>query len=627
MTARLRPGIPVSIVLLLAALALLGRGDAWAQVSPGPLAAPHAALDGATQCFQCHAGGTSRKGMDARCLACHAEIGWMQRASRGTHAKLAGRECVSCHPDHGGRAFPLVVWDGGAPEKFDHARAGFALAGRHAALACRSCHKPELQKSGAAALLRRKDRAASWLGLETTCEKCHADPHRGQLGAQCARCHGQTAWKPAAGFDHAKTAYTLTGGHAKVECAKCHLAPQVATTKDVKGQPVAQWKPLPHADCVSCHKDAHAGRFKGACAKCHNTTGWKLVSRSGFDHDLTRYPLQGRHAAVACADCHDPQKAFGAKPKFARCLDCHRDAHSGTATLLGQSADCASCHTVDGFDRPAYTVAAHARSKFPLVGRHAATACAKCHARLADTPAVVAAWGVARVVLRPAFARCTPCHSDPHAGRFEPEGARAHGGGCLDCHTVDAFRPSRYDGRMHAGCVFPLRGAHQAVPCQACHAELKRAAAPSSMPADSARGRALHFDDPRRRCADCHENPHAKQFAARKDQGACEGCHDDRAFAPASRFDHDRDSRYRLEGAHRTTPCAACHVPRNDAAGRSFVVYRPTPMACEACHAGGVRDSSGIGPRRPKTTSAIPPRSDARLPLLSTREVDHESTR
>jgi hypothetical protein len=600
MTARRHPTLPLATLLLVSSLSLLGWGTAHAQVSPGPLAAPHAAIDGTTQCFQCHAGGMSKKGMDARCLTCHTEIAWMQRASRGTHAKLAGKECTSCHPDHGGRNFQLVVWDGGAPEKFDHRRAGFVLEGKHTTLECRSCHKPELQKSGAAPLIRKKNRAASWLGLETACEKCHTDPHRGQLGARCTSCHGQAVWKPAPGFDHAKSAFPLTGAHAKVECAKCHLTPQVATTKDAKGQPIAQWKPLPHADCVSCHKDPHDGRFKGACAKCHNTADWKSVSKSGFNHDLTRYPLRGKHVTVACADCHDPRRAFGEHPKYARCTDCHKDAHAGKATLLGQAVDCASCHAVDGFDRSSYTVAAHAQAKFPLAGKHAATACVKCHAQLASTPAVAAAWGPSRVVLRPAFGRCVSCHVDPHAGRFEPAGARAHKGGCTDCHTMAAFRPSKYDGRMHAECVFPLSGAHNAVPCQTCHAELKSPPSPSSMPADSARMRALHFDNTRRLCADCHETPHGKQFAARKDKGACQGCHDDRAFSPASKFDHDKDSRYRLDGAHAKVPCASCHTPQKDAAGKKTVIYRPTPMNCESCHAGGIRDSSGIAPQRPK---------------------------
>ncbi len=610
MTGLRRHGPPIALALLLLPLPHPWRAAAWAQVSPGALAAPHAALDGPTQCFQCHASAGSRAGMDARCLACHTEIGWMKARHRGFHAQVAAKECASCHPDHGGRDFQLVVWDGGAPEKFDHRRAGFVLEGRHATLPCRDCHTPALQKSGAAALIRRKNRAASWLGLETACADCHQDPHRGQLGARCASCHGQSAWKPAAGFDHAKTAFPLTGRHAQVECAKCHAAPSVATTRDAKGEIVPQWKPLPHADCAACHKDPHAGRFPGACAKCHVTADWHQVGKTGFNHDLTRYPLRGRHAGVACASCHDAAKAWGEKPKFARCTDCHQDAHAGQATLLGQAADCAACHSVEGFDRSTYTAAAHARSAYPLLGRHATVACGSCHVRLADTPAAVSAWGTSRIVMRPAFARCTSCHADPHRGRFEAAGARPHRNGCLDCHTMSAFRPSTYDGAAHASCVFPLTGAHRAVPCQACHDELKVAGAGASLLADSARVRSLPFDSPRRACADCHANPHGDQFAHRRDKGACEGCHDDGAFVPASKFDHARDARWKLEGAHLKTPCASCHVPRRGADGRTTATYRPLSSRCESCHAGGVRDTTRVAPPGGRS-SAVPVRPDA----------------
>jgi len=580
-------------VILLAAL-LPGRDEAWAQVSPGPLSAPHAAIDGATQCFQCHAAKIGKTGMDAQCLACHTEIGWMKTRNRGTHARLADKECVSCHPDHGGRDFKLVVWESGTPEKFDHHKTGYVLEGKHAVAQCAKCHKAELQKSGATPLIRKKDKSASWLGLETACQSCHADPHRGQLGLQCEHCHDPKAWKPAQGFDHAKSQFPLTGAHVKVECAKCHLAPQVVTVQDDKGQPVPQWKPLPHGLCTDCHKDPHEGRFKDPCTKCHNTTSWMTFNKGGFNHDQTHYPLRGKHVTVECASCHDKTKAFGPKPKFALCTNCHKDAHAGKGTLLGKVVDCAPCHTVDGFDKPAYTVAAHAQSKFPLLGKHLATACAKCHARLDDSPAVRTAWGPARVVLRPASARCTPCHFDPHIGRFEPAGARAHKEGCVACHGMDAFVPSRYDGRMHADCVFPLNGAHQAVACQTCHTELKAPPGPSSMPADSVHIRALHFDNPRRKCVDCHESPHGKQFAWRKDHGVCEGCHDDRAFVPAPKFDHNRDARFKLEGAHEKTPCIGCHVPQKDASGKSFTIYRPTPMNCESCHAAGLRDSTAV---------------------------------
>ena len=60
----------------------VGPGDAFAQVSPGPLAAPHAAFEGTTQCLQCHATRGSKAGMDEKCLACHEEVAWMRAAKR-----------------------------------------------------------------------------------------------------------------------------------------------------------------------------------------------------------------------------------------------------------------------------------------------------------------------------------------------------------------------------------------------------------------------------------------------------------------------------------------------------------------------------------------------------------------
>jgi hypothetical protein len=548
----------------------------------------------------------------------------MRTAKRGLHASVGAKNCASCHPDHGGRDFAMIVWDEGSAAKFDHRRAGFGLEGKHAQLDCAQCHKPALQKSPAAPLIRRKDRTKSWMGLQTACADCHTDVHRGQLGRECARCHAQTAWKPAPGFDHAKTAYPLTGSHAKVDCLKCHAAAQVVKGTDAKGQPLPEWKPLPHADCVSCHKDPHAGRFKGACAKCHTTEGWHTITPSGFNHDLTRYPLRGRHAGLACEKCHDPKVPGSQKPKFALCTDCHSDAHAGTATLAGKAVDCASCHDVKGFRPSTYTVAAHAASAYPLEGAHARAACDACHVRRAAGSPGAAVLGRALVVMRPRRAACVDCHADPHAGRFRAPSPRAKADDCRTCHGMEAFRPSKYDTRMHDGAAFKLQGAHQAVPCVACHDELKARPAAGSLLADAASMRPLRFESPRQACVDCHANPHGEQFAHRKDRGACEGCHDLAAFAPASKFDHDRDSQYKLEGAHRRTPCKSCHETKPAANGKPFVVYRPVPTRCEACHAAGVPDTLSV----PKKSSLVPARTDARdLVMLTTREVDHGTLR
>jgi Cytochrome c7 and related cytochrome c len=393
--------------LALAALAA-GARVAWAQVSPGPLAGPHASLDGATQCFQCHVRGGKPADMDGRCLACHTEVARMKQANRGYHARV-DKNCASCHPDHAGRTFSLIAWDEGSPEKFDHARTGWTLDGAHAKLACRDCHQPKFQR-GSLGATKKKDKAASWLGLDPACGSCHVDVHRGHLGLQCLTCHRVDAWRPAPGFDHAKTSFPLTGRHVNVACDKCHATPALlAAAGDTTNLAAAHapagahsvYAPVPHDDCASCHRDPHAGRFGAACARCHtNTESFHTIRAAGFDHDKTRYPLRGRHATVACARCHDPKLGgWGEKPAFASCTSCHRDAHAGTATRAGKVVDCASCHDVSGFAHSTYTVTDHARTAYALDGAHARAACEGCHTK-ATGSAAVASVGSARVLLR-----------------------------------------------------------------------------------------------------------------------------------------------------------------------------------------------------------------------------------
>lgn len=403
---------------------------------------------------------------------------------------------------------------------------------------------------------------------------------------------------------------------------KCHAAPQVVKLRDAKGLPLPEWKPLKFNDCVACHKDPHAGRFTGACAKCHSTDDFHNINRAGFNHGITRYPLKGKHALVDCAKCHDPARGgFGPKPKFAACTDCHKDTHNGMATLLGKVVDCASCHDVSGFDRSTYTVAAHAKSAYPLVGRHTVAACEGCHMKKPLGSPEAGSLGSARVVLRPKKSACADCHGDPHLGRFEATGARPKKNSCQSCHSLLAYHPSTYDGAAHADCVFPLLGAHRAIPCQACHEELGGVPARSTLRVNVAAMRPLRFDNQKRLCVDCHSSPHGVQFTQRKDKGACDACHDDRAFAPAGKFDHNRDSSFKLEGAHLKAPCGSCHRLQTDTSGKTMVVYRATPIRCEACHVGGTPDL--LTPVNKKTQN-VPPRTDARgLVLLTSREAFH----
>jgi hypothetical protein len=647
-----------------------------AQVSPGPLSRLHQNLDSNLKCFTCH--GQRGGSLPDRCLACHKEISYLAERGLGLHGRVPKADCARCHPDHAGRDFDLISWGEGGAERFDHARAGWPLEGKHARAACRDCHKPEFHTPAALALAPGGDHARSWLGLERTCSPCHQrdDVHRGALGSDCSKCHGQSVWKPATAFDHGRTSFPLIGRHARVACDKCHLAPALKLAVDRQGSRIPLYKPLPHKECAACHADPHGSRFGPACSRCHVADDWRRLPQGAFNHDQTRYPLRGRHASLACDRCHDAVKAWGKKPPFQTCGACHVDAHAGTATLAGKVTDCAACHGVQGWKPAIYTVeqharapyslegahrrvrcdlchrkdppgvpperlgkagtlmrmahsrcldchqdahggqlarrpgggacegchrvdgwrpstfttAQHARLRLPLAGRHAEIPCAACHGpERRGLPALPGSsiLGKAGVSLLLKELACEACHFDPHAGRFAARGARPRRAGCLACHGVDRFRPSTMDVAAHATCAYALDGAHGAVACDACHEELQRPRAPSSLLLTGARRAAMPLAVRDQRCEACHRNPHGTQFAARGDKGVCASCHGTATFRPAVLFDHARDAGYPLDGAHARVACSGCHPARKDAAGRAAVIYRPVPRACKSCHKGG----------------------------------------
>jgi len=237
-----------------AALLLLAARGAYAQLSPGPLSRAHAKLEGAANCLQCHETG---KGVSpARCLDCHTALRARIQSGKGLHARADHRQCQTCHIEHHGREFELVFWGKSGRASFDHAKAGFTLAGAHARLQCQQCHRPGLVRDHEALRRGGANPQRTFLGLGTACLNCHRDEHRGQLaGRACVSCHDQAAWKPARGFDHQKTAFPLTGEHQQVACASCHpkkAAPQQGDDDSA----FLQLRGIAHSTCASCHRDA-----------------------------------------------------------------------------------------------------------------------------------------------------------------------------------------------------------------------------------------------------------------------------------------------------------------------------------------------------------------------------------
>ena len=147
--------------------------------------------------------------------------------------------------------------------------------------------------------------------------------------------------------------------------------------------------------------------------------------------------------------------------------------------------------------------------------------------------------------------------------------------GCLACHALTQWREVRFD---HNLTKFPVAGLHLKVACLGCH---KTKLAGGLLPPPSARAwappREARLAGAPLLCSGCHADPHLAQVGT-----ACERCHGDSSWAP-SRFDHNRDSTYRLEGAHRAVACIGCHV-RERISGKDVARLKPLGSACADCH-------------------------------------------
>jgi hypothetical protein len=554
---RWQPSRTSSFVVVLLGILFLSC-TARAQISPGPLSKAHESLAGTTQCASCHQFGTSTPTF--KCLDCHKEVAQRLAAKHGYHAQIQmqnpnGKDCVRCHLEHNGADFNLLHWEP-SQQQFDHRLTGYNLEGRHAGLACEKCHTSSKMVPSERELIKVKDLSKSFFGLSANCLTCHTDPHKGQLGNDCQRCHNVSDWKQASQFDHSKTRYPLTGMHIKVACEKCHKPDQPGGA--------ARYRDMKFESCTACHIDPHKGSFKQRCETCHTTASWKkILPGFEFDHSKTKYPLLGLHAKVGCVECH-VNGDFARPLMFAECADCHKpDPHKGQFEGRPKKGECAECHTVGGWKPSLFGVKGHATSQYPLLGKHVTVECAKCH-----TP------GGKDTVYKVKFAACQDCHKDAHDGQFA---AAPYLNRCESCHTVQDFHRSTFTIANHRKTHFALAGAHVSVPCNECHKT-------------GAGGRtdkilAFHFED--QSCTACHLDPHKGEFkdrmARRRADGTplgCEACHDVKSWTDVNSFDHSK-TKFPLLGAHRAVACGACHKAPS---GSHQAQFKGTSQICEECH-------------------------------------------
>ncbi len=283
------------------------------------------------------------------------------------------------------------------------------------------------------------------------------------------------------------------------------------------------------------------GDLAGDCTSCHTSEGWtKLRDPLGFEHSGTGFPLVAAHAQAGCRDCH---QSLVFSHVGTACADCHRDAHRGE---LG--ARCDACHVPESWTNRQEFFRVHNRTRFPLLAAHARLDCEACHRGQQPREFVGTATD------------CVACHLPDFRAAVDPHHERLRfPRECEQCHTTAAssWQGGTFGGAFPHPEAFPLRAAHAAQPCGACHAS--------------------GFTGTSRECVSCHRDDFDRARDPDHRSGAfstgCQACHSDTAWAPAP-FDHAL-SGFPLTGAHSRLSCDQCH-----AGGR----FQGTPDQCVSCH-------------------------------------------
>ncbi len=284
------------------------------------------------------------------------------------------------------------------------------------------------------------------------------------------------------------------------------------------------------AEGSALHRRMDAARVQ--CDHCHSTESWTYdfaraqaaTAHAPFEHGWTGFPLSGKHAQIACLQCH----AQELRPARA-CRGCHEDEHAGR---LGQ--DCDRCHVASGWNELSGFVA-HRDARLPLSGMHALIECSACHTRgtveKSDAPP----------------SECFACHRDDYALHTnhprhtadprDPKHA-AFSTDCRQCHNTLGWSPARLPRELAA-----LDGVGSTSAALASFGSRMKSRREHSRFFPIASGAHASAE-----CGDCHRDESATALS-------CAGCH--AHSEPALRRQHDKLA---LPASRSAAICLSCHV-------------------------------------------------------------------
>lgn len=252
------------------------------------------------KCDNCHKGSLTNKPKYKYCYDCHEDYHKSEFVKNNIKA-----DCKQCHTEKGF-----------SPSTFTidlHAMTNFKLTYAHEATPCNACHL--------------KNERWTFIIEGKKCINCHQNIHNNEISEKffdenrCESCHSTINWKQIE-FDHKKTQFELIGKHKSINCSDCHI-----NKKDNKivNQKFAQL----NQNCTQCHSDIHYGQFIEneieLCKDCHTNDNWKPTL---FDHNKSRFALDGAHNKLECGKCHKAimkgeLKYINYKIEDVTCKSCH----------------------------------------------------------------------------------------------------------------------------------------------------------------------------------------------------------------------------------------------------------------------------------------------------------------
>ena len=169
--------------------------------------------------------------------------------------------------------------------------------------------------------------------------------------------------------------------------------------------------------------------------------------------------------------------------------------------------------------------------------------CTQCHATAKGVP----------------DSKCLDCHTEIKKRLTTKKGYHAKQSlDCLKCHNehegknYDITGLSRLDFN-HDETGWALEGRHRNVECKDCHTQKRK---------HSKTGKKLNrttYLEANRLCQDCHKDIHRSKKSVFK---RCQNCHTAWSWGKTKRklrFNHNRQTNYKLTGAHKSVKCYDCH--------------------------------------------------------------------